>query len=349
MSKRKSMSKSLRFEIFKRDGFRCLYCGVTPTQAKLRVDHVNPVAKGGTDAPENLITSCFDCNAGKAARPLEARRFKTEIATEADKEHAEQIREWLRIQREVTEARSAVVDDVAEEWRRAVGELSKEMFARIPKLVREWPMERLVEAIQIVGDKKGSIGEPYDYRTAKVQQKYFYGVLRNWREAETRPEPVPEPPKRSERAARILSILNAVATQPGASVRHVIERFWLEAFGRESDEPGEFDPDLPQIPIRGLVLSFKPASRPNSFSWTVEDDAGWAPESDWYETFKSTGFGVRSACMNGGDASGQLDRLLLEMTEAMEFAAYLRGAPGALEGLRAAREKLGLDCPGSQS
>lgn len=62
----------LRFEIFKRDSFRCSYCGATPRKhgAYLQVDHIIPKAAGGTDDPANLTTACEDCNAGKAARLL---------------------------------------------------------------------------------------------------------------------------------------------------------------------------------------------------------------------------------------------------------------------------------------
>lgn len=61
----------LRFEILKRDGFRCRYCGAGRKQgAVLQVDHIKPKAAGGTDDPANLTTACDDCNAGKAARKL---------------------------------------------------------------------------------------------------------------------------------------------------------------------------------------------------------------------------------------------------------------------------------------
>lgn len=61
----------LRFEVLKRDKFRCAYCGAGRAQgALLQVDHVKPKAAGGSDAPTNLTTSCGDCNAGKAARKL---------------------------------------------------------------------------------------------------------------------------------------------------------------------------------------------------------------------------------------------------------------------------------------
>jgi CO dehydrogenase/acetyl-CoA synthase alpha subunit len=66
MSKRKSLSKKIRFEVFKRDSFTCQYCGKSAPDVILEVDHINPVSNGGKDEIMNLITSCFDCNRGKS-------------------------------------------------------------------------------------------------------------------------------------------------------------------------------------------------------------------------------------------------------------------------------------------
>jgi len=178
---RKSLSKSLRFEIFKRDGFRCLYCGCSPSQKVLRVDHVVPVAEGGSDESSNLVTSCFDCNAGKAARRLEDVRLSAGIAGEADLEHAEQIREWLRVQREVEAARLEVAQEIARYWEDRLGGMTQEMFDRLPKLAKEWGIERLHEAINIVG-RKFAKHEEFDSYWAVKHQKYFHGILRKWRE-----------------------------------------------------------------------------------------------------------------------------------------------------------------------
>lgn len=62
----KQVSQRLRFQILARDGFRCCYCGATPKQAQLHVDHVHPRSHGGTNEPSNLVTACTDCNLGKA-------------------------------------------------------------------------------------------------------------------------------------------------------------------------------------------------------------------------------------------------------------------------------------------
>lgn len=68
--KRNPITLKIRFDIFKRDAFTCQYCGATPPNSVLELDHINPVCLGGNDESVNLITSCFDCNRGKGGRPL---------------------------------------------------------------------------------------------------------------------------------------------------------------------------------------------------------------------------------------------------------------------------------------
>lgn len=68
---RTPLSKKTRFEIFKRDGFACLYCGAHPPGVLLHVDHRLAVSKGGGNEFDNLVTACAACNLGKGARALE--------------------------------------------------------------------------------------------------------------------------------------------------------------------------------------------------------------------------------------------------------------------------------------
>lgn len=70
MAERKSLSKKLRFEVFKRDGFTCQYCGQMSPDVVLEVDHIVPVAEGGKNDLLNLIAACVDCNRGKGAREI---------------------------------------------------------------------------------------------------------------------------------------------------------------------------------------------------------------------------------------------------------------------------------------
>lgn len=67
----RKISNSLRFEVFQRDKHSCQYCGRRPPEVELEVDHLVPVARGGTDVFENLMTSCRECNSGKSAKLIE--------------------------------------------------------------------------------------------------------------------------------------------------------------------------------------------------------------------------------------------------------------------------------------
>lgn len=68
--KRIGLGNKIRFEVFRRDSFKCQYCGKSAPDIILNVDHINPVSKGGTNDIFNLITSCYECNQGKKARKL---------------------------------------------------------------------------------------------------------------------------------------------------------------------------------------------------------------------------------------------------------------------------------------
>jgi hypothetical protein len=65
-----AVSTRTRFEVFKRDGFTCRYCGRESPEVILEIDHILALANGGSDDPINLATSCWDCNRGKGAVPL---------------------------------------------------------------------------------------------------------------------------------------------------------------------------------------------------------------------------------------------------------------------------------------
>lgn len=67
-----SVSKRLRFEILRRDQSTCRYCGATAPDVAVTIDHVIPVALGGTDDPTNLVTACAACNSGKTSTSPDA-------------------------------------------------------------------------------------------------------------------------------------------------------------------------------------------------------------------------------------------------------------------------------------
>lgn len=79
MSKRKPISKGLRFAVLHRDNFTCRYCGARPPEAVLHLDHQKPVVNGGENTLENLITSCSGCNLGKGTTELRRQSLGRQI------------------------------------------------------------------------------------------------------------------------------------------------------------------------------------------------------------------------------------------------------------------------------
>jgi Homing endonuclease associated repeat/HNH endonuclease len=62
-AERSTLSVRKRFFVLKRDLYCCRLCKATGVP--LEVDHIVPVAQGGTDALDNLQALCVPCNRGK--------------------------------------------------------------------------------------------------------------------------------------------------------------------------------------------------------------------------------------------------------------------------------------------
>jgi len=62
----------LRYEVLRRDRFRCVSCGASPATDSgcvLHVDHIIPYSRGGKTTLRNLRTLCEKCNLGKGVGP----------------------------------------------------------------------------------------------------------------------------------------------------------------------------------------------------------------------------------------------------------------------------------------
>lgn len=171
--KRKSISKKRRFDIFKRDSFRCQYCGDTPPNALLHVDHIVPVKNGGQNDPDNLITSCQRCNLGKGACGLDAiPQSLSEKAAEV-KEREAQIAEYNKI---LMASRDRIASDtwqVANEFLRIVGathgSIHKMKYASIKRFVEIAGLHACLDAMDVM-ECSSVRGEDRSFR-------YFCGVM----------------------------------------------------------------------------------------------------------------------------------------------------------------------------
>jgi len=114
MRKRKSISKKIRFNIFKRDLFTCQYCGAVPPKVILELDHMTPVSKGGTNDKDNLVTSCFDCNRGKSNYSLSDVPTSLKVKAKQTKEKEDQIEGYNQIMKAKRERIESQTWSVAE-------------------------------------------------------------------------------------------------------------------------------------------------------------------------------------------------------------------------------------------
>jgi hypothetical protein len=78
----------------------------------LQVDHVVPVAEGGGNEIENLVTSCFECNSGKGAGLLDNIPSEIDIESKtllmAEKER--QLREYNHVRLQVKDREDEDID-----------------------------------------------------------------------------------------------------------------------------------------------------------------------------------------------------------------------------------------------
>lgn len=111
---RQPMSKKLRFDVFKRDGFICQYCGNCPPAVVLEVDHINPVANGGKNSVDNLITACFDCNRGKGAGLLTSLPESVADKAAIMAEKLEQLKAFERLIKSKKRHEEKQIDEVQE-------------------------------------------------------------------------------------------------------------------------------------------------------------------------------------------------------------------------------------------
>ena len=150
MSDRKSISKKLRFEVFKRDSFTCQYCGKSAPEVILEVDHIKPVSKGGTDEMLNLITSCRDCNRGKTNVELsdDSVVIKQKKQLEELQERRNQIEMMMEWQEELINLDNEQVDIICCKFKAYTGcGVLDSGKIKIKKWLKKYTLEDLLEAL----------------------------------------------------------------------------------------------------------------------------------------------------------------------------------------------------------
>lgn len=177
---RRTLSVRTRFEIFKRDDFTCQYCGRRSPDVVLEVDHIIPVSDGGLDDPINLMTSCWDCNHGKAAVPL------NQVLTGEDPhdrsvellERQRQLDEYNHVLAEARERRERETWELVRHWKSEQGYTSEEELTSTSR----WDYSWLFNALEWC--PKEVVRRFMDIAIGKRMTKnmrYIAACCRNWR------------------------------------------------------------------------------------------------------------------------------------------------------------------------
>lgn len=172
---RKPLSVRTRFEVFKRDDFTCRYCFRRTPAVVLEIDHVVPVADGGSNDPMNLVTACWECNAGKSATPL------SEVITGEDPhdravtllEKQRQLREYDAVLANLLAEREFNAQDLLNWWcdQTSATSVPRHQFQWLVNQLEVVPYTAIKEAMVLAASR----GMTTDWR-------YVMVVVRNWRE-----------------------------------------------------------------------------------------------------------------------------------------------------------------------
>ncbi len=155
-SARKPISRTVRFEVFKRDSFKCQYCGRAGPDVLLQIDHLKPIAEGGTNDLLNLITSCAECNGGKGKVPLSDSTAieKQRLQLEQLQERREQLEMMMEWQRGLLSLHEDAVDSLATYWHERTPGFTVNANGRqnMRTWLRKFSMEELVHAMNVAAE-----------------------------------------------------------------------------------------------------------------------------------------------------------------------------------------------------
>lgn len=183
MAKRKTLTKKVRFEVFKRDNFTCQYCGHAAPEVVLHVDHIEPVAKGGDNEIINLITSCAGCNAGKSDRRLDDQSTLAKQRQQIAElnERREQLEMMVAWRQGVKSIKDSEIDALSEHWKDLLNGkyyLNASGQQGLRKLVRKFGLNAVMDAMTLVVENyvKVSADGTYDHETVQHAYRKVGGV-----------------------------------------------------------------------------------------------------------------------------------------------------------------------------
>lgn len=62
------LTRKILREVYSEYNYTCASCGRTKEEARLSIDHIKPISKGGTNIKSNLQILCLSCNQRKSSK-----------------------------------------------------------------------------------------------------------------------------------------------------------------------------------------------------------------------------------------------------------------------------------------
>lgn len=167
-----AVSKRTRFEVLRRDNYTCRYC--RSDENALTVDHVTPVALGGTDHPKNLVAACRDCNSGKSSAAPDSNTLEALTDTQIAYEKARAaiiVREEKKARGRRKEYQRFI--DAWNDYAPRYADLPNGWRATVSMwLARGMQMERIIDAVHIASSK--------NHLPASAVYPYMAKIVWNW-------------------------------------------------------------------------------------------------------------------------------------------------------------------------
>lgn len=151
-TRRRTISKKIRFEVFKRDSFTCQYCGASAPEAILQVDHIDPISKGGEDEMVNYITACQACNSGKSNRELSDNTILQKQKAQLDElnQRREQLEMMMKWRSGLKAISDIEVEQAAEVFRNGTGGfvLNDRGLKDLRALIKKYGIAKVLDAME---------------------------------------------------------------------------------------------------------------------------------------------------------------------------------------------------------
>ncbi|MFU2316797.1 HNH endonuclease [Rahnella sp. PCH160] len=178
---RKPISKKVRFEVFKRDGFKCQYCGKSAPEIVLHADHIFPVSKGGGNDVLNMITSYIDCNLGKSDGLLsDTSIVKVQVEQlQQLNERREQLAMLISWRNEMDSIDNTLADSICEIINSYISplKLNESGVRGCLLMAKKHPLQLIYKAIDIAFEKTLSDVGVIDGKTATAFFDYIPRVI----------------------------------------------------------------------------------------------------------------------------------------------------------------------------